>query len=90
MLPESRFTAAPDVNAKVLEAEAVLLNVKTGAYFSMNKVGTHIWELYGAGRSLSEVVAGVCERFEVTPERAEADVRAFTAALLERGLLQTA
>lgn len=87
MLPESRYTPAAEVNARVLESEAVLLNVQTGAYFGLNKVGTHIWQLYGEGKSLSEVIDGVCQRFEVTRERAEADVRAFTKTLVERGLL---
>jgi hypothetical protein len=90
MLPESRYAASPDITLRVLESEAVLLNVQTGAYFSLNKVGTHIWQLYGEGKTLAEVVEGVCERFEVTAERAEADVRAFTERLVERGLLASA
>jgi hypothetical protein len=73
---------------RVLEGEAVLLNIRTGAYFSLNKVGTHIWQLYSSGQSLSEVVGGVCARFAVDPQRAENDVRNLTEQLLERGLLQ--
>jgi Coenzyme PQQ synthesis protein D (PqqD) len=90
MLPESRYTPSPDITLREFEGEAVLLNVQTGAYFSLNKVGTHIWQLYGEGKTLAEVVEGVCERFEVTPERAEADVRTFTERLVERGLLTSA
>jgi len=88
MHPDSRYTPSPEVSARVLDGEAVLLNVQTGAYFGLNKVGTHIWQLYGEGKSLAQVVAGVCDRFAVTTERAETDVRAFTKTLLERGLMQ--
>ena len=89
LLPDSRYVPSPDITVRVLDGEAVLLNVQTGAYFGLNKVGTHIWQLYSEGKSTAEVVDGVCLRFAVTVERAEADVRAFTERLVERGLLAT-
>jgi hypothetical protein len=87
MPSDSRYHPAPQITMKVLEGEAVLLNLETGAYFGLNKVGTHIWQLYSEGKSQEEVVAGVVKRFEVDLERARADVEAFTARLAERGLL---
>ena len=86
--PEASFTPHPDVQVRVLDGEAVLLNVRSGSYFGLNKVGTHIWELFGQGKTVTAVVAGVCRRFEVEPDQAEEDVRAFTDSLVERGLLQ--
>ena len=88
MLPDRKFTLSPDITIRTLEGEAVLLNLQTGAYFGLNKVGTHIWQLYSEGKPLGEVVTGVCQRFEVDAERAQADVEAFTQRLLERGLLR--
>ena len=84
---DSHYTQNPDVRAEVLDGEAVLLNIQTGTYFGMNKVGTHIWELFGKGKSLSEVVESVHRRFDVTPEQAATDVHTFIQTLLERGLL---
>ena len=85
--PDSRFKTQPDISVRVLDGEAVLLNTRTGAYFSLNKVGTHIWQLYGAGQTAAEVLAGVRERFAVEPERAETDLQNLTEKLLDRGLL---
>jgi hypothetical protein len=87
MHSDNRYAHSPDVTMRVLEGEAVLLNLQTGTYFGLNKVGTHIWQLYSEGKTLGEVVAGVCQRFEVDLERAQADVEAFTNRLVERGLL---
>jgi len=84
----SRFKFNPDVTARVMEGEAVLLNVRTGAYFGLNKVGTAIWQLYGEGQSLGETVLAVCARYNVAAERAESDVRTITTKLLEKDLLQ--
>ena len=88
--PEARYKPNPDINVRVLDGEAVLLNIRTGAYFSLNKVGTHIWQLYNDGQTLAGTVGGVCQRFAVDPQRAETDVRNLTEKLLERGLLQAA
>jgi len=85
--PESKFTPDPRLQVRVLDGEAVILNTETGAYFGANKVGTHIWELYAAGKSLSEVIEGVLERFQVEPDVAEKDVYAYTEQLVEAGLL---
>lgn len=84
---DSRFEPHADVQARVLDGEAVLLNIRTGAYFGLNVVSTHIWELYGEGKTLAEVVDGVLDRFEVECQQAEGDVRDFTQTLVERELL---
>jgi hypothetical protein len=84
---QNRFTLSPDVKANLMDGEAVLLDLKTGAYFGLNKVGAHIWQLYADGQTLQDVIAGVCQRFAVEPDRAERDTRALTQKLVERGLL---
>lgn len=71
-----------------MEGEAVLLNVRTGAYFGLNKVGTLIWQSYGEGKSLDEAVAAVCARYNVASDRANQDVRTLTEKLLAKDLLQ--
>jgi hypothetical protein len=84
---QATFTPHPDLEVQVLDGEAVILNTRTGAYFGTNPVGTHIWQLYGEGKTVAEVVEGVVTRFDVDAERAQSDVLAFTESLLKGGLL---
>lgn len=84
---DTTFTPSPDIQVRILDGEAVLLNIQTGAYFGANKVATLIWELYAQGLTMQEVTDRIVERFEVDQARAEADVRAFTQMLLDKGLL---
>lgn len=84
---ESTFKTSPDIQVRVLDGEAVLLNIQTGAYFGANKVATAIWQHYAEGLSLGKVVESIIERFEVEQPRAEADVMAFTRLMLDKGLL---
>lgn len=81
------FQPSSDYKVQVLDGEAILLNVRTGAYFGANKVGTAIWDLYSQGLSMQEVTARIVERFEVGQEQAEKDVLAYTRLLLDKGLL---
>ena len=51
----------------------------------LNSTGSYIWELLAEERSLEELVAAVVEEFEVGPDRAGVDVRAFIDDLAQRG-----
>lgn len=84
----SRFAASPDVSISVIDGEAALLNVSTGAYFGLNAVGTFIWQTFTAGKTFGETVQGICREFSVDAARAAADARAFTQKILDRGLLR--
>lgn len=86
----THFKLNSDVSVRVLENEAVLLNVRTGAYFGLNKVGTVIWQLYGEGKTVADVANNLCVRYGIPSERATADVQALTEKLLEKDLLQLA
>ncbi|MDD5706632.1 MAG: PqqD family protein [Kiritimatiellae bacterium] len=83
-----RFEPAPDITASVMEGEAALLNVRTGAYFGLNAVGTFLWNSYAEGKTFGEAVQAVCKEFAVTPDVARRDAAAFTQKTLTRGLLQ--
>lgn len=84
----SRFVPAPDITASIIEGEAALLNVRTGVYFGLNAVGTFLWKAYSEGQTFGEAVESVCREFSVSPAVAQADARAFTLKILDRGLLQ--
>ena len=53
---QSVFLRSPEVNSTVLDREAVLLNLENGVYYTLNPVGTAIWELFNGDRPL-EIVA---------------------------------
>lgn len=82
------FVVAADVNSTIVSGEAALLNVRTGAYFGLNPVGTFIWQLYGEGKSYADVLPAICQEFSVDPAVAAADAEAFTRKMLDLGLLQ--
>ncbi|MDT7041594.1 PqqD family protein [Candidatus Nitronereus thalassa] len=78
----------PDVQCSVLDGEAILLNLETGSYFTLNRVGTVAWELFDGERTLSQVHGRICECFEVSEDMAQHDLLSLVEHLSQEGLIQ--
>jgi PqqD family protein of HPr-rel-A system len=84
---EEKIHAAPDVLSRTLDGEAVLLDLRSGTYFGLNEVGTHIWERLREGATVAELRARVLETFEVDAATAERDLEELLAELTRRQLV---
>ncbi len=82
-----RLRSCEEVAAKVIDGEAIIINLANGIYYSMDKVGGLIWEMLEGGHSLEEVITGVVARYDVAREQAQADVERLAAELLQENLL---
>ncbi len=71
-----------------LDGEFVMLDPDSGIYYGLNEIGTAVWRFLSSPRRLDEVVAHVCEGFDVTPERCRADVDRLLAELAARRLVR--
>jgi hypothetical protein len=78
---------AADVAAKVIEGEAILINLATGTYYSMDKAGALVWELIEAGLTLEQIAGAVTERYEAPADEACADVERLARELLAENLV---
>jgi hypothetical protein len=81
------FTASPKVLARVLDGEAVLLDLGGGNYFGLNEVGTTLWSAIESGATLEELVAKVVATYDVSFEVARADVASLLDELRAQGLV---
>ena len=86
-MPETYLTQSSQTAWRVYDGEAVLLCPDDSTLNTLNAVGTRIWESADGKTPVSTIVAGICEDFDVDPERAERDTMAFIEKLRERGLL---
>jgi hypothetical protein len=76
-----------EVAAKVIDGEAIIINLANGIYYSMDKVGGLIWDLVQAGHSLEEVIMAVTDRYDVSREKVEADIQELVEELLRENLV---
>ena len=74
------------VAAKVMEGEAILINLTTGAYYSTPSTGGFIWSLVETRLSIDEMIRAVTEHYDIARPRAEADVLRLCEELCAEGL----
>ncbi len=86
------LASAPRPSARgawqVLDGEAVILDLEGHKLMGLNPTGSFVWGLLDGRRTLAQIAAAVVERFQVSADRAEADVSAFAAVLSQRGLIE--
>lgn len=76
------------IMAEQFDGSGLVFDPETNAAVSINKTGVFLWNLLKDGRSEQEMAAAILERYDgVTPEKADADVRAFLDGLRERSLI---
>jgi predicted transcriptional regulator len=71
-----------------MEGETILLDLSTGRYYTLNRLGSVIWEHCNGHSTISDIHAVLCDRFEVAPDRALCDLVALVNQLVQEGLLQ--
>ena len=87
-LKSSFFPCTDEVVAKVLDGEAIMINLSSGVYYSMGNAGAVMWELIAAGHTLGDVVTALMQHSAVSREQAESDVLGLAARLVEEKLVR--
>lgn len=77
-----------DVQGTNMDGETVLLDLSTGRYYTLNRLGSVIWELCTGHHTISDIHAVLSDRFDVAPERALDDLVTLVNELIQEGLLQ--
>jgi hypothetical protein len=81
------LTIPPDVMARQVGDETVLLQLASGSYFGLDAVGTRFWQLLGERKQMPEIVGMMLTEFEVHREDLERDLERLVKELLEQGLV---
>ena len=84
----SRVRILDDVLFQELQGEAVLLNLKTGVYLGLDRIGTRIWKLLQADGALSKIVEVILQEYDVTPERFRQDLLNLIGQMEQQGLVE--
>ena len=67
---------------------AIVLDIQQGQMFNLNLVGSRILELLKTGATESAIIDEISQKFKVSRELAESDVRQFIESLKEHHLLE--
>lgn len=82
-----RWKKSPDVIERTIEEEAVLLDLKSGVYYSLDRVGTWVWNQISEAVSEENLADALTSEYEVTAEQARQDLAELLSDLSKEGLI---
>jgi Coenzyme PQQ synthesis protein D (PqqD) len=71
---------SPQVINEIIDGEAIMINLATGSYYSLDRVGGDVWTMLEASRPVEDIVAELGRLYDA-PEQ---DVRRGVEDLLEQ------
>jgi hypothetical protein len=87
---EQRGPFAPnrdEVAAKVIDGELIVIRLSDGTYYSMDNVGTQVWELIEARHELPAVIETIAAWYGTPVERVDRDAALLVEELLAERLI---
>lgn len=87
---DGRLLISADVSAIIDRDGAILLDTKTGKYYSLNRVGADIWRGLEAGQPIAHVASDLATRYGQPPDTVLNDVHDLVASMQRLGLVAAA
>ena len=83
----SRLRHKDGILKQEAEGVFVLLCLEGGQYYSLNEVGSRVWELCDGASPVSEIISTICEEFDAPAATIQADVLELLADLQNEKLV---
>ena len=85
---QSSFLRSGDVSWKILDDKCILLNLASGNYYTLNKVGRFLWESLDGKKKLGEICEEISDHYCMDAETVRKDIFEIMDDLLEEGLAE--
>ena len=72
---------------RVVEGEALLIHLSSGDYFSLDDVGTRVWENIDGTRTIQDLAELLLVEYDADRDQVVADVLRLAEQLADEGLL---
>jgi Coenzyme PQQ synthesis protein D (PqqD) len=74
--------------ATTVDDEVVLLSMRAGSYFGLNRVGSEIWNMLAEPRPVGHILDALSQLHDVDRDTMTGDVMTFLQTLIDRRLLR--
>ena len=78
---------SPNAAHQTVGEEAILINLNTGSYYSLNDTGTMFWGLLDGERTISDCAQLIATEYEVEAGMVEADLLELATDFNHEGLI---
>lgn len=83
------IAAAKGIETADLEGEAVLLDINTGLYYGLSRVGARIMTMLKEPVRVSSIVETLLQEYDVDVHQLRSDIIGFLLEMEDRKLIQT-
>lgn len=90
MTEQTRISRRDTVVSADVGDDAILLDIDSGYFFQLNRTAARIWGLLENPQTLGDLTASLQSSFTADGESILADVHAFVADLVDRGIVSAA
>lgn len=92
-LAAPRFVRNQDVVSRLIDGELIVVPIRRGvgdmnSLYTLNPVGSVLWEFMAERHTLPEMVDHVCQEFEVSSAQATQDIESFLVSMMQEKLIQ--
>ena len=84
----TRYRPTPDALFATLSDGAVVLDIQTKKYFSLNETGARVWALIREGLDIEGIISALLTEYDVTRESAEQAVTSLVESLAGEKLIE--
>jgi hypothetical protein len=81
---------SPTVVQDTIDGEVVIVNLKSGSYYSLDRVGGDIWNLLEQGGTVGGIVDGIVQKYDGTRSEIENAIHKLVKELQEEELVVSA
>ena len=86
---DTKFSFNPnELAAKVIDGEAIIINLTNGVYYSADGSGAMIWQAIEAGCSLDQISDELARHFDAEKAKVSSDVIEFANHLVSEELIR--
>jgi hypothetical protein len=85
---DQKVCLSPQVLARRIGDETVILDLASGTYFGLDAVGARLWQLMSEGLTLTRICQVMLTEYQVEGSRLQQDVLGLVQTLLSKQLVQ--
>ena len=82
------YTINKDVAFREVDGSILLINLKSGSYYSLNATATFVFRLVSQKKDVSEILQEMCAFYDVPEDTARRDLEACLEGFVREGILR--
>ena len=88
MQKEKYRVKTPSVVSETIDGEVVIMNLKSGNYYSIQNTGARLWDWIERGMDRGQLIEGLGNRYDASRQDMDAALTAFIERLMEEKLIE--